>query len=316
MIEPERIRPLNDKPEQSGKYVLYWMQQAMRTRYNHALEHAIHRANELDLPTLVCFGLMDDYPEANERHYAFMLQGLRDVEANLKARGIKFVVRHGPPAKAAIHYAKDAAAVVCDRGYLRHQKAWRDEVADAVACAVTEIESDVVVPVEVVSAKHESAARTIRPKIHKHWETFLQPLRETKPTHPSLRLRISGDIDVTEPEKALAKLRLDRSVKQSTFFSGGEDKAAAMLADFIKHKLDGYAEGRNEPSADRHSYMAPYLHFGQISPVEIALAVREARTGDSEDRSAYLEELVVRRELAMNHVFYDERYDTYETVPA
>ena len=43
--------------------------------------------------------------------------------------------------------------------------------------------------------------------------------------------------------------------------------------------------------------------------------MRAAKAGDDEDRSAYLEELIVRRELAMNHVFYDERYDAYETVP-
>ena len=58
--------------------------------------------------------------------------------------------------------------------------------------------------------------------------------------------------------------------------------------------------------------MSPYLHFGQISPVEIALAVRAAKAGDDDDRGAYLEELIVRRELAMNHVFYTEGYDAYD----
>jgi deoxyribodipyrimidine photo-lyase len=58
--------------------------------------------------------------------------------------------------------------------------------------------------------------------------------------------------------------------------------------------------------------MCPYLHFGQISPVEIALAVRAARTGSAEDKDAYIEELVVRRELAMNHIHYNERYNEFE----
>ena len=70
------------------------------------------------------------------------------------------------------------------------------------------------------------------------------------------------------------------------------------------------------PEAGAASHMSPYLHFGQISPVEIALAIREAPAGDDADRAAYLEELIVRRELAMNHVFYDGSYDTYEAVPA
>ena len=55
------------------------MQQSQRSELNHALEYAIHRANELELPLLVAFGLMDDYPEASRRHYHFMLQGLADV---------------------------------------------------------------------------------------------------------------------------------------------------------------------------------------------------------------------------------------------
>ncbi|MGC4031029.1 MAG: deoxyribodipyrimidine photo-lyase [Tepidisphaeraceae bacterium] len=92
---------------------------------------------------------------------------------------MKFVVRHGSPEKAAIYFEKDAAIVVCDRGYLRHQKAWRDAVADAAECSVIEVESDVVVPVETASDKHESAARTIRPKIHKKWDDYLVPLEPT-----------------------------------------------------------------------------------------------------------------------------------------
>src|SRR3954466_3513623 len=131
MIQSSRIQPLNDRAMR-GKagYVLYWMQASQRASFNHAVEHAALLANQLDLPLLVCFGLMDDYPEANERHYAFMLQGLHDVEANLRKRGILFVVKHGPLAAVAIHYAKRAALIITDMGYTRHQRAWRQEVAE------------------------------------------------------------------------------------------------------------------------------------------------------------------------------------------
>src|SRR4051812_11940195 len=105
MIDPERIRQLNDDPIKDNRYVLHWMQQSQRTRFNHALEYAVERANALDQPVVVCFGLMDNYPEANDRHYAFMLEGLRDVDAALRKRNIRFVVRHGDPADVALHYA-------------------------------------------------------------------------------------------------------------------------------------------------------------------------------------------------------------------
>src|SRR5688500_2091947 len=114
MIDPTRLRVLNDRPpREAGKYVLYWMQASQRTRFNHALEYAVERANALELPVVVGFGLMEDYPEANARHYAFMLAGLRDVEHSLSRRGIGFVLRRGAPARVALELARDAALVVC-----------------------------------------------------------------------------------------------------------------------------------------------------------------------------------------------------------
>lgn len=113
MIHPERIQRLNDeKPREGGSYVLYWMQASQRTSFNHALEHAIEQANALRLPVVAGFGLTDDYPEANARHYAFMLAGLRDVSAACRRRGVAFVIRRGSPEKVAVALAKGAALVI------------------------------------------------------------------------------------------------------------------------------------------------------------------------------------------------------------
>ena len=148
-IEERRIRRLGGRPAAQGDYVLYWMQQSQRAAFNPALEHAVRAANQQGLPLLVGFGLMAGYPDANRRHYAFMLQGLAEVERALQARGIGFVIRHGAPDAVALALAQRAALVVCDRGYLRHQKAWREQVARAAPCEVVQVEGDVVVPVEV-----------------------------------------------------------------------------------------------------------------------------------------------------------------------
>ena len=316
MIQDARIHPLNELPEKpEAAYVLYWMQQAMRTRGNHALEYAIRRANALGLPCVVCYGIMDDYPEANERHYAFMVEGLRDVAANLKARGIRFVVRHGSPEEAAVHYAKDAAAVVCDVGYTRHQRGWRDAVADGCDVRVTAVESDVVVPVEAYTDKHEYAARTIRGKIHKQWEAYLVPVGQQTVKHPSSRLQVSGNVDVSDVDATLKNLKLDRSVKQTSYFKGGEDEAGRQVERFIQAKLDNYAAGRNEPADAQSSVMSPFLHFGQVSPVELALAVRDTKKAPAVDRDSYLEEMIIRRELSMNFCHFAPNYDQYDCLP-
>ena len=86
-LPPERVQPLNDAGLiDSGSYVLYWMQQAQRAAHNGALHRAIQHANDEGLPLRVVFGLMDGYPEANLRHYTFMLQGLRETQHVLAER--------------------------------------------------------------------------------------------------------------------------------------------------------------------------------------------------------------------------------------
>ena len=315
MIHRQRVRELNSGEPGAGDYVLYWMQASQRTRFNHALEYAIERANELKLPVVVGFGLMDDYHEANARHYAFMLQGLADVKTNLAARGIQLVVRKGNPPEAVLGLAARAALVVCDRGYTRHQKRWRERMATAAPCGVIEVESDVVVPVDEVSDKQESAARTLRPKVRRAWETFLVPLREGKAKHASVRTRVTGDVDVSDPAAALAGMKVDRSVPVSTYFQGGQEEARRRLKAFVQQKLSGYAQGRNEPAGSQTSVLSAYLHFGQISPLEIALRVTAAKKAPKADRDAYLEELIVRRELAVNYVNFQLRYDQYEALP-
>jgi deoxyribodipyrimidine photo-lyase len=316
MIEETRRKRLNERDRRRGRYVLYWMQQSQRASFNPALEHAIELGNRERLPVLVAFGLMDDYPDANLRHYRFMLEGLREVERTLAERRIRLVVRRGSPNDVAVALAADAALVVCDRGYLRHQKAWRAQVAARVPCPLVQVEGDVVVPLEVASDRAEAAARTLRPKVHKVWDEYLCRLEDAVVQHPSLDLRTGSTVDLSDLDAALDGLKVDRSVPPVRRFGGGTSEARRRLRDFLTAKLDGYAEGRSEPGAFQCSQISPYLHFGQISPIEIALAVRDAARGADADRRAYLDELIVRRELAANFVAFEPRYDDYGCVPA
>src|SRR5918994_1263483 len=139
-IQDERVQNLNEEDLKDGDYVLYWMQSSQRAEHNHALEYAVQRANDLDQRLLVVFGLTDDYPEANLRHYAFMLEGLKDAQKALQKRGIKMVVRKGSPDEVALGAGKNASLVVTDRGYKRPQKKLREKVAREADCLVTHVE--------------------------------------------------------------------------------------------------------------------------------------------------------------------------------
>jgi deoxyribodipyrimidine photo-lyase len=291
------------------------MQQSQRAKCNHALEYAVQQANEQDRMLLVAFGLTDDYPEANLRHYTFMLEGLKETREALASRGIKLVVQRGQPPQVALNLGRGASIIVCDRGYLRHQKAWRDQVAQEANCCVVQVESDVIVPVEVVSDKAEYAARTIRPKIQRHLDTYLVRVRRIKVKHQSLAMKIQG-IDLDNTGDLLQKLDLDRSVPPvSGLFKGGTSQAAKRIGIFIRHRLKHYDQHSNQPQTDDISHMSPYLHFGQISPLYLALQIARAPNSLKAAKDAYLEELVVRRELAMNFAYYTSNYDAYGCLP-
>ncbi|MEJ2642995.1 MAG: deoxyribodipyrimidine photo-lyase, partial [Desulfosarcinaceae bacterium] len=297
-------------------YVLYWMQQSQRAHDNPALEFAIQQANRLDLPLLVCFGLVDDYPGANRRHYRFMLEGLADTQALLARRRIRMVVKRGTPPEVALAVAGEAALVVCDVGYTRHQRQWREIVARRARCPVAAVEGDIVVPVAVTSSKAEYAARTIRPKLQRHLATYMQPCPRYRPKHSSLTLSVE-EIALDDLDRLLDTLNIDQGVAPVTrFFKGGPTEAKGRLRRFIAHRLARYAAHRNQPQTDDVSGLSPYLHFGQISPVFIALKIRDAAFGTHADRDAYLEELIVRRELAINYIHYTPAYDRYEALPA
>jgi deoxyribodipyrimidine photo-lyase len=315
VVEPQRLLELNNAPERSGDYVLYWMQQSQREAFNPALEVAIAAANRLSLPLLVGFGLTDDFPEANSRHYAFMLEGLRETAQRLRARGIAFVMRLGSPDRVAIGLARRAALVVCDHGYLRIQKQWRARVAQAAGRRVLRVEGDVVVPVGVAASGAQVGARTLRPRIAAHRESFMAPLRRLRPRVPANSLKVAGDVSLDDIPKLLARLRLDRGVAPVPNLKGGYSQARRRLDDFVGGGLRGYVGARAHPGKPQVSMLSPYLHFGQVSPVEIALAVRGAAAPHA-DRGSYLEELIVRRELAANFVDNTPDYDRYECLPA
>jgi deoxyribodipyrimidine photo-lyase len=311
LVQQERIRPLNDRRTAPGRFVAYWMQASQRAECNHALEYAIERGSELALPVVVFFGVTGKYPEANERHYRFMLEGLAEVRGALEKRGIRFVIRAVSPEKGILDLSREAALVVVDRDYVRHTRAWRSDAARGMKCPLVQVETNVVVPVEEASPKEEYAAATIRPKIMKKLDRFMVPLGKQTPRRDSLGMDIPS-LDISDVERTLSRLKIAKFARPVGGPRGGTSEAKKRLRAFVATKLARYAELKNDPNADSLSLMSPYLHFGQISPLFIALEVAKKGGRGSKE---YLEELVVRRELSMNFVFYNTRYDSFEGLP-
>ncbi len=311
MIHRERVKPLNRQPVRDGRYVLYWMQAAQRSDCNHALEYAIDKGNELRKPVVVAFGLTADFPEANARHYHFMLEGLRRTQADLRERGIQMVVQSGSPAVCIPLLARDACCVVVDAGHLEVQRTWRMQVGEVVECALEEVETNLIVPVEEAADTENFSAGTFRPRILKTLGSYLVELRQRKVTRDSLGLTLDG-LDLRDPAGIIANLKVDASVGRVAGFCGGAGEAKRRLEEFLTKRLDDYAVGRNDPNCDAQSGLSPYLHFGQISPLHVAL---ETQRASGKGKDAFLEELIVRRELSCNFICHNHRYDGLDCLP-
>ncbi len=314
IIHETRIQHLNDREIVQGRYVLYWMQQSQRAEMNHALEYGVQEANRLGCGVVVAFGLTDDYPEANLRHYTFMLEGLKETDRALRKRGVRMIVRRGSPPEVALELGREASLIVCDCGYLRHQRSWREKVAGEAGCRVVQVESDLIVPVETASAKAQIGARTLRPRIHRQLPDYLKALPPVAMATPTIKLRLDG-MPLDDPAAVLKTLRVDRSVSPvSGVFQGGTSEGKRRFAEFLKNRLARYDENSNQPQTDDISHMSPYLHFGQISPLYLALGISRA-AGPQAAKDAFVEELVVRRELAANFVHFIPGYDRFDCAP-
>ena len=321
---PERLRRFADnarvkvrrggEPDAQGKCVVYWMQRAQRGLDNHAVNLAVEVANELGLPLLVYFAGISNFPHANLRHYIFLQEGLRDVEQDLAARNIAFVMRRAPH-ESHEQLLKDAEAAICigDENPMREPESWRKHLAEVLRIPFWTVDTDVVVPSKLID-KAQYGAYTIRPRLYKLLPEYLIPYENPHAQHAWTRpegfLADSLEEDMTRDWKDL-----DRSVQGSPTLHGGMHLGLERLELFCTKMLRDYEVQRNKPECDGTSSMSPYLHYGHVGPQTIALAVASAAERDPSLKSAkesYFNELIAWRELAINFVWHTDKYDSAE----
>ncbi len=307
---------------EDARYVLYWMQRAQRGRDNHALNLAIALGNTLDLPVIATF-VVADYPQANLRHYTFLLEGLAVAAAQLNARGIPFVIRRGLPAEEVAKLAQElaAAAVVNDFCELRVPRQWRNDLKQRLQIPFLCVDTDTVVPMHLIPHE-EFAARTIRPKLQRLLPTFLQPVHDLQVKHTQHKAPVDPG-ETEHPLRYLETLKIDRSVEPSPEAEGGYEAGQKAAQRLLHERLQAYNEQRNNPEQVGTSELSAYLHFGQISAQQLAWDVEQYQPEEqgskhidiSGGKAAYLEELIIRRELAINFAYYNPHYDTLEGCP-
>jgi len=316
-----RVRQLNQSEiSAGGRYVLYWAQMNRRVESNHALAYAMEVANSLMLPVLFYEGLTCSYPNANDRFHTFVLEGVPDTERRVKALGMGYVFhlrrRLGDANDAFYRLAADAAAVVTDDYPVFVARHHNRSVSAKLTIPYYAVDSSCIVPMGHFT-KQEYAAYTIRPKIRKALDECLQPVKA-----PRVKCRFTATLPalhttVTKSNIAqlVADCEVDHSVPPSTGYRGGRDEAERLLRHFLEHNLRRYARLNREPSAHATSELSPYLHFGHISSLEVALAVRDYAAEHELIADEFLEQLIVRRELAFNFARFSPSLDSLDALP-
>jgi deoxyribodipyrimidine photo-lyase len=301
-------------PKREGKCVVYWMQRAQRGVDNHAVDIAVQVANALELPLVVYFAAIRNFPHANLRHYAFLNQGLPDIEEDLAARNIAFVMRRAPQeAHERLLAEVDAALLIGDENPLRDPERWRKELAARIAIPFWTVDADVIVPQRLIETA-QYGAYTIRPRLYRLLPEFLEPYANGKAQYAWKRPK-ELHADSVHEDITRDWTELDRSVEPIEAWKGGTHAGRKRLQRFTGTMLRDYEAQRNHPELDGTSAMSPYLHFGHVGPLTIALAVEKAVKADpalAAARDSYFNELIVWRELAVNFVRFTPKYDSWE----
>jgi deoxyribodipyrimidine photo-lyase len=290
------------------------MSRDQRAADNWALLHAQQQAINRMQPLVVVFCLVPDFLSATLRQYGFMLRGLQSTFRELEQKNIACHLLLGQPHEVLPDFLTQlqASLLVTDFDPLRIKRLWKEKLIARLATECHEVDAHNIVPCWVASPKLEFAAYTLRPKIKKLLPEFLEqfPPLERHP-HPSAL----AATPLPEIAHLMEGLNLDRRVTEVDWLQPGGQAALSQLDSFLQDGLDDYGVNSNDPALDRQSQLSPYLHFGQLSAQRTALEVLR-RDGPVQQTEAFLEELIVRRELADNYCWYNPDYDSPAGFPA
>ena len=319
--EAPRVRRLNDRAVRTpARYVLCWLQQALRAIDNPVIDAAVRLGEAWRLPVLVYHGLREDYPYASDRLHRFILGASRDLERDCAARGLacaQFVDRAAKREKGLVYrLAAEAAAVIVEDqpGFVAQWQAGR--FAGRTDVAVLAVNAACVVPPLALEqgVKTTAAFRRRHQAARESWYGWsdeaatLPPYAGPLPYEPDYL----ADLTDAELDALMAACAVDHKLPPSPLFAPTRAAVADRLDRLRLHVLPAYAEARRDASSNAGaSELSPYLHFGVVSPREIVAAVQAADV-PAEERAKYFDELLTWREwfhYKARALDVPERYD-------
>lgn len=305
-MDNRRIRKLRDGVEDVGP-IVYWMDREQRILDNWALYTCIRLAKQKST-TVEIVAYLNPKGETL-RQLDFTCKSLREVADTAHSLGIPFFLEQGDsPVDAIVHLVKShkAKILVTDMSPLREVRAWKSQVAEHIEIPFLEVDAHNIVPIWLASPKLEYQAATFRPKINRLLPEFLTQMPEIelyRVGNPLPRCTIDFD-------EIIQNTITDRTIVPADWIVPGAKAADMALQNFILTRSNGYDTLRNDPNAQAQSNLSPYLRYGNIAPQRVAWEVQHSDM-DEASKAAFLEELIVRREVADNFCWYSPNYDRF-----
>lgn len=306
-----RVRVLSlssDIPENSNG-ILYWMSRDQRVQDNWAFLYAQYLALKVECPLHVCFCLVPHFLNATIRQYWFLLKGLQEVEIECKDLNISFHLLLGEASTVLPKFVSEnnIGGIVADFSPLQISLQWLDDVKNNLPAHIPfcQVDAHNIIPCWETSNKQEYSARTIRKKIHNKLSEFLTDFPPIIHHPYSFKIKIQ-DIDWKAAESTL---QIDRTVKAVDWAVPGTTAGLNMLNEFCQQRLQLFAVDRNNPNKNSLSKLSPWFHFGQISVQRSILIVNQYNEKYKDAVAVFIEEAVVRRELADNYCFFNSNYN-------
>ncbi|KAM8953084.1 deoxyribodipyrimidine photo-lyase-like [Pelodytes ibericus] len=307
-----RLVSSEDDLKDDAMGIVYWMSRDQRVQDNWAFLYAQRLALKQKLPLHVTFCLVPKFLDATIRHYSFMLKGLQEVAEECNILNIPFHLLIGYAKDVLPTFVKEHSigGVVTDFSPLRVPMQWVEDVSEKLPSDVPLVQVDAhnIVPCWIASNKQEYGARTIRRKIHDQLSQFLTEFP------PLIKHPYTSKLEAepTDWDKCYSSLEVDRTVKEVEWAKPGTTGGMAVLQEFLTEKLKHFNSDRNNPNRMALSNLSPWFHFGQISVQRAILEVQKHRSKYKDSVDSFVEEAVVRRELADNFCYYNKNYDKVE----
>ncbi|WP_316767332.1 cryptochrome/photolyase family protein [Streptomyces sasae] len=218
---------------------------------------------------------------------AFLADCLRDLDAGLRERGGRLVVRSGGLVEEVCKVAAEAdaeavhvAADVSGHAQRREERLRRALEADGRRLQVHDAVTAAVPAGAVTPAASDHYA--VFTPYFRQWSR--QPLREAVAAPRTVRV---PDGVGSEPLPGRDRL----SGVSRGLAAGGETEGRRRLAAWLRAGIASYEERHDDLAGDATSRLSPHLHFGTLSPVEL---VHRARRAGGPGAEAFVRQLAWR----------------------